>query len=117
MKTYLPVAPGTHRSFSHTRPVYVVDSLTQLGGPSSGIVHLPITLDWTPASSYDLSSASRLRSMYATVLREAGSEADLIEWLDCRLLLQHWSELNLPAFTRSSWESKHPELRGRASWR
>jgi hypothetical protein len=68
-------------------------------------------------SSYDLSSASRLRSMYATVLREAGSEADLIEWLDCRLLLQHWSELNLPAFTRSSWESKHPELRGRASWR
>ena len=44
--------------------------------------------------------------MYSVVLREAGREAEVGEWLDRRLLLEHW-----PRFVRDTWESAHPELR------
>lgn len=117
MKTYLPVAPGARRGFSHTRPVYVIDDLADLHGPTSGLVTLPIHIDWTPASTYDLSNPTRVRSMYAVVLREAGSEPEIAEWLDYGLLLRHWAELNLPAFVRESWEAAHPALRIPDPWR
>lgn len=117
MKTYLPVAPGARQGFSHTRPVYVIDDLADLHGPTSDLVTLPIHIDWTPASTYDLSNPTRLRSMYAVVLRGAGSEAEVAEWLDPRLLLQHWAELNLPTFVRDTWEAVHPTLRNPDPWR
>lgn len=116
MKTYLPVAPGARRGFSHTRPVYVVDDLADLHGPTTGTATLPIHIDWTPASSYDLTDPTRVRSMYAVVLREAGSEAEVAEWLDGETLLEHWAALNIPAFVRESWETAHPVLRNGLTW-
>lgn len=110
MKTYKPVAPGTRRGFPHTTPAYVVDDLSVLHGPVSGVVTLSLHIDWTPSSTYDLSEPRRVRTMYETVLREAGSEAEVAEWIDRGLLLAHWPSLGLPDFVRAAWEAAHPEL-------
>lgn len=48
--------------------------------------------------------------MYITVLREARSEADLSQWLDRELLIEHWAKLRIPGFIKESWEKAHPEL-------
>lgn len=115
MQIYKPVAPGTRLGFSHTKPAYVVDDLSELRGPAAGTVTLPVHIDWTPASTYDLAEPERVRTMLETVLREAGSEAEVAEWIDRDLLVEHWVALNLPTFVRDAWESAHPELRSTLS--
>lgn len=111
MKTYLPVEPGARRSFRNTRPVYVVDNLRDLNGPRSGNVTLPLHLDWTPSATYDFADPRRVRTMYATVLREAAHEGDLTAYLNSDVLVAIWGSLNISAFVRASWETAHPELR------
>lgn len=110
MKTYRSVEPGTRLGFSHTTPAYVVDDFSMLHGPASGTVTLPVHIDWTPSSTYDLADPTRVRTMIETVLREAGSEAEVAEWIDRGLLVEHWPRLGLPAFVREAWEAAHPEL-------
>lgn len=107
---YKPAAPGLVTRFEHTRPIFIVEDLEQLHGPSRGVVRLPIHLDWTPGGVYDLSSDADVRSMYTIVLREALSEADLAEHLDGDLLRSHWASLLVPEFVRETWESMHPAL-------
>ncbi|MGH4001387.1 MAG: hypothetical protein ACRDTJ_28455 [Pseudonocardiaceae bacterium] len=113
MKTYEPVAAGAQPTYANTRAVYVIDDLSALSGPVTGVVTLPLHLDWSMASAYDLARPQRVRTLYATVLREATSESDLIEFLDARLLADVWPDLNLPTFVRTAWEDIHPELRWR----
>lgn len=49
-----------------------------------------------------------MRTMYATVLREAKSAADLDSYLSWTLLMRH--NLLLPTFLRQTWERQHPVL-------
>lgn len=111
MKAYAPVATGARPGFTNTRPVFVIDDLRDLRGPAAGTVSLPLYLDWSETSTYDLSEPHRVRTLYATVLREAMSEEDLAQFLDVDVLTSVWGELNLPAFVRAAWEEAHPELR------
>lgn len=48
--------------------------------------------------------------MYATVLREAASEDDLHRFVNAKLLVKHWAELQLPELVQRAWESHHVEL-------
>lgn len=112
MQIYRRHEPGTRLGFSHTKPVHVADDLSELRGPASGTVTLPIHIDWTPAATYDLAVPERVRTMLETVLREADSEAEVAEWIDRDLLVEHWVALNPEPFIREAWESAHPELRG-----
>jgi hypothetical protein len=41
---------------------------------------------------------------------EAGTDADVTDWLDRPALLAVWSQLYLPSFVREAWERRHPEL-------
>lgn len=113
MKTYAPVAEGARPTYANTRPVFVVDDLRDLHGPSAGVVTLPLHLDWSEAASYDLSRPNRVRTLYATILREAMSEDDLANYVNADVLAAVWTDLNLPAFVRAVWEEAHPELRWR----
>lgn len=54
-----------------SRPVVVVDDLERLHGPAAGVVTLPITLNWTPRTRYDLATETAVRSFYTG--RAAGS--------------------------------------------
>ena len=111
MKAYAEVAPGSVATFENSVPFFVADDLAALHGPTAGTVNLPLHLDWSESSSYDLSLPSRLRSLYSTVIREAGSEQELASWLDRDLLVREWCHLNVPVVVRQAWERAHPELR------
>jgi hypothetical protein len=104
-----PSATG-YTSYGDRKPYVVADRLDDLGGPTRGTVTLPRHLDWSGDASYDLEKPARLASMYRTVLNEAGSTDDLINWIDARMLMQLWPTLWLPPQVRRLWESRFPEL-------
>ncbi|WFE26968.1 hypothetical protein O7623_27495 [Solwaraspora sp. WMMD791] len=88
----------------------VSDHLDDLHGPVSGQITLSKSLDWSGRARYDLTNPRRLASMYETVLREATTVDDLIQWLDGPTLVRLWPTLVLPPQVRQAWESKHQVL-------
>lgn len=105
---YVTNAPVLDRTAS--RPVIVVDDLTRLHGPASGVVTLPITLNWTPRTRFDLATETASRSLYQVVLREAHTEDEIETFLNADLLRRLWTSLTLPRGVREFWEATHPTL-------
>ncbi len=89
----------------------VVRDLSDLHGPTGGIVTLPHRLLWRPDRSVDLDQPWQLAAMYETVLTEAVRVDELCDWLDGPTLVRLWSELYLPRGVRRAWEDRHPGLR------
>jgi hypothetical protein len=89
----------------------VVDELSTLHGPTSGVVELPNRLFWQPNRTVDLDRPGLLAWMYETVLCEAASVADLQQWLDGPTLLRLWPHIFVPRGVRNVWEQRHPSLR------
>lgn len=102
-------APGFYAAH---RPYVVPEDLAGLRGPTTGVVHLPIHLDWSPAPDYDLNDPDRSRWLYVRVIREASNVADLQRYLDGPTVGRLWPRLALPARCRELWESRFPDLRG-----
>jgi hypothetical protein len=90
--------------------VMVADDLDQLRGPLAGCHRLPQHLDSSARHLYDFADAQWRELAYRTVLMEAGTDADLTDWLDKDTLLAMWPELYLPPFVRDAWQRRHPEL-------
>jgi hypothetical protein len=66
----------------------VPDSISELTGQTSGVVELPLRLDWTPRRSYGLSKPSSLCSLcslYETVLRSALDVNDMASFVNGNL--------------------------------
>ena len=93
-----------------SRPVPVVDDLDELRGPTTGIHQLPLHLDASARTHYDLSQDWARRAVLETVLTEAATKADLAAWVDRDVLLARWSTLFLPFYVRRAWQAQHPEL-------
>jgi hypothetical protein len=77
--------PSTSRPPYQARPgrrAVVAADLTELHGPTSGVVELPNRLFWQPDRHVDLDKPALLEWMYETVLREAVSIEELRTWLD-----------------------------------
>jgi hypothetical protein len=106
--TTTPAPPGSR--YGDQRPYALVESLTDLRGPTAGLVRLDRRLDWSPNDGYDLGNPRRLATMYETVLREASHADDLIRWLDAATLMRIWTALVLPPRLRRAWESRFPDL-------
>jgi hypothetical protein len=98
------------------RTVVVPEELGSLRGPLTGRYRLPHHLDASACHLYDFADEQWRELAYRTVLMEAGTEADVTEWVEKNALLAMWSHLYLPPFVREAWERRHPEL-GRASAR
>ncbi|MGH3238284.1 MAG: hypothetical protein ACRDOH_34500, partial [Streptosporangiaceae bacterium] len=95
--TSRPAAAWARYQSRPGRAVLVADSLDSLRGPADGIVELPLWLFWSaPDRTFDLSKPYMLRSMYETVLGEAGCPEDLTGWLDRDTLIRLWPDLYLP---------------------
>jgi hypothetical protein len=93
------------------RPVIVVGSLSDLRGPTDGLVELPQRLFWSGAGRvFDLGDGDRLLEMYEAVFDAARTEADLAEHLDAETLARVWPDLGLSPRARRVWEEAHPEL-------
>ena len=94
----------------------VVADLSDLRGPTAGLVELPLWLFWScPGHLFDLADRDMLRWLYQTVLREASSPDDLTTYLDRDTLIALWPELYLPRGVRHAWEDRHSILRSVAA--
>jgi hypothetical protein len=96
------------------RPYTVPESLEELTGPTTGVVELPLRLDWSEQGRYDLSDPRQLCLMYEVVLRESMREEDLRAYLHGPTLRRVWRRLWLPRKVRGLWESRFPTLAGAA---
>lgn len=92
------------------RPYTVPDSLEELTGPISGVVELPLRLDWSEQGRYDLSDPRQRNLMYEVVIRESMRVEDLRAFLHGATLTRVWRRLWLPRKVRSLWESQFPSL-------
>jgi hypothetical protein len=88
-----------------------VADLTELHGPTSGVVELPHRLFWQPDRRVNLDHPALLAWMYETVLREAATDEELRTWLDGPTLTRLWDSLFLPRDVRLAWEERQPALR------
>jgi hypothetical protein len=97
------------------RRAVVAADLTDLQGPTRGIVELPNRLFWQPDRRVDLDKPGLLAWMYETVLTEAVTLEELRTWLDGRTLIRLWPDLFVPHGVRQAWEDRHPVLRTRVA--
>ncbi|WP_329010209.1 hypothetical protein OG271_27180 [Micromonospora rifamycinica] len=93
------------------RPVVVARTLTELAGPTGGVVELPVRLMWSSERTFDLAEPDDLLWLYENVLRETTRADDLRALVDGPTLRRVWRLLNLPRGVRQAWESRHRALR------
>jgi hypothetical protein len=105
-----PRSPADYVPYGERRPVTLPDSLDQLVGPTTGTIDLPIHLDWSGKPSYNLDSARRTETLYATVLAEAADPDDLGRYLNRDRLIALWPTMWLPPKIRRLWEQRFPQL-------
>jgi hypothetical protein len=92
--------------------VLVVTDLTDLRGPATGTVELPLRLCWDRSDrTFDLNDPDMRTWMYEIVLREASQPRDLLAYLNRDRLIALWPRLWLPKGVRRAWEDQHPALR------
>jgi hypothetical protein len=84
--------------------------LSDLRGPRSGTVQLPITVAWGPNRIVDLSDREAIRWAYSYLITE-GSQDQQRALLNASLIREFWPELVLAARVRELWTSRFAELR------
>src|SRR5690554_2633920 len=84
-------------------------SLSDLTGPSTGVINLPRTIYWGPAETVDLSDRVDVQRMYQALVR-MGTVVQQVEWLNRHILIEAWPDLVLPTRCISHWEDSFPEL-------
>jgi hypothetical protein len=105
--------PLTRHESRPGRLVTVADSLTDLQGPTTGTVELPLWLFWHPDRMFDLDEPGMLAWVYQIVLREASSPMDLC-YLNGDVLTALWPDLFLPKGVRLAWQEQYPQLQAAA---
>lgn len=98
------------RSFE-MRPVHVPD-LSRTMAKASGVIHLPLHLNWSGANhGYDLSDRGDRARLYERVLTE-GTGEDVVFYVDLEQLVDVWNEMVLPAHVREAWQPTIDAQRG-----
>lgn len=101
----------TARTYAENRPYLLPDTLGELVGPVTGVVQLPLRLDWSERADFHLDNRAERNVMYERVIREATRVDDLRSYLNETILRQVWRQLFLPMRVRRSWEERFPDLR------
>ena len=94
----------------YAKPVVVPVRLDLLGGPTTGVVHLPRHLKWSGNADYDLSEPGRIVDLYRAVINEAATPTDLHTYLDQGTLVRLWPMMWLPVAVREAWQARFPDL-------
>jgi hypothetical protein len=84
--------------------------LSDLIGPTEGLIELPITIDWGPKRVYDVGHEAERRIVYERVLREAATTDEVARYVNGAVLVAVWPLLFLPQRIRRVWEERFPEL-------
>lgn len=96
--------------YADRRPYVVAETLGELTGPTSGVVDLPLHLDWSEQGRYNLDDLRELSVMYERVLREAENAEDLRRYVNAAMLRRVWHRMFLPRRVRDLWERRFPDL-------
>jgi hypothetical protein len=99
------------RTYAENRPNLLPDTLGELVGPVTGVVQLPLRLDWSGRAEFHLDDPAERNVMYERVIREAAHVDDLRLYLNETVIRQVWRQLFLPVHFRQSWEERFPDLR------
>lgn len=86
-------------------------SLSNLAGPSSGVIDLPHDLSWSGRRRFDLANPVHRYMYHMTVLTSGVTLDHYTNWLNADLLRTDWSRLGLPRQLRRAWEERFPELK------
>lgn len=100
--------------YAHRR-IAVPADLDRLRGPLVGRVRLPLHLDGSARSTYDLGDPRRRAMLYEVVILEGWREEDFAAWLNRDALIEAWPRLYLPRPVRAAWEARHPALAARGA--
>lgn len=86
------------------RPPAIPDDLDDVSiVKATGVVELPLHVQWSGRRSYDLSDRADRARVYEVVLRE-GTEDDVRAFVRLDDLEELWDEVLLPAHVRAAWE-------------
>jgi hypothetical protein len=96
--------------YADRRPYVVPDTLDELTGPTTGVVELPLHLDWSEQGRYNLADPREVSVMYERVLREAQNIEDLRRFVHGPTLRTVWPRMFLPQRLRVMWEGRFPGL-------
>ncbi|GAB3407397.1 hypothetical protein [Flindersiella endophytica] len=96
--------------YADRRPYVVPDTLAELTGPTTGVVELPLHLDWSEQRRYNLDDPRQLSLMYEVVLREAQNVEDLRRFVNGTSLQEAWLRMFLPRRVRALWQNRFPVL-------
>jgi hypothetical protein len=99
------------RTNAENRPYLVPEALGELVGPVTGVVRLPLRLDWSERTEFHLDDPAERNVMYERVIREATRLDDLRSYLNEEVLRQVWRRLFMPTRVRRNWEDRFPDLR------
>jgi hypothetical protein len=99
------------RTYAENRPYLLPDTLGELAGPVTGVIQLPLRLDWSDRMVFHLEEPAERNLMYERVIREAMRADDLRSYLNESVLRQVWSLLFLPRNVRQRWGQRFPDLR------
>lgn len=99
------------RTYAENRPYLLPETLGELAGPVTGVIQLPLRLDWSERTEFHLGDPAERNVMYERVIREATRVDDLRSYINEEVLRQVWGRLFLPARVRRSWEDRFPDLR------
>jgi hypothetical protein len=99
------------RTYAENRPYVLPTTLGELAGPVTGVIQLPLRLDWSERTEFHLDDPAERNVMYERVIREATRVDDLRSYLNEEVLRQVWARLFLPVRVRRSWEDRFPDLR------
>ncbi|MBV9379792.1 MAG: hypothetical protein JOY82_06890 [Streptosporangiaceae bacterium] len=94
------------------RPIVVPASLSELHGPSSGLVTPPRRLWWSgeDGTAFDLSNQAQAAELYEAIFEAARTYWDIADHLNAGLLVELWPDLGMRRATRQAWEAAHPVL-------
>jgi hypothetical protein len=99
------------RTYAENRPYVLPETLGELAGPVTGVIRLPLRLDWSERTEFHLDDLAERNVMYERVIREATRIDDLRSYINEEVLRQVWGRLFLPPRVRRSWEDRFPDLR------
>jgi hypothetical protein len=101
----------TGRTYAENRPYVLPGTPGELTGPVTGVIQLPLRLDWSERTVFHLDDPAEQNVMYERVIREATAADDLHSYLNEAVLRRVWRRLFLPRDVRRSWEQRFPDLR------
>jgi hypothetical protein len=99
------------RTYAENRPYLLPETLGELAGPVTGVIRLPLRLDWSERAEFHLDDPAERNVMYERVIREATRADDLRSYINEEVLRRVWGRLFLPGRVRRSWEDRFPDLR------